>query len=142
MSCNTPVIITEKIVCAKTCTNKFNETPIAKFEFSGYTLNDDSDYFDSGNVSTREVRWTIYCDGFLIYDFDYGYYLDGIPELSNGSTYNSLIMGELNIDVISFLETLPNTIIPVGTKFTLYLDVKDNTGVISQNISNKYCFNK
>jgi hypothetical protein len=142
MSCNTPQIVEERIICAKICTEKFNDTPISEFKFENYVLYDNSEYFDNGDISYRQIRWRLYIEDFLILDFGYGGYLENIVELGNGSTFSELKLGIKNTDILAYIESLPNTIVPVGTKFTLYLDVKDNTGIESQNISNKYCFTK
>lgn len=142
MSCNNPQIIEERIICAKICQEKFNDNPIASFSFENFVLSDDSQYFDTGGFDNREVKWSLYSDEYLIYDFGYGKYYDSVSELSNGSTYSRLILGDLNVDMIGFVESLPNTIVPDDTKFTLYIEVKDNTGISSTNISNKYCFTK
>ena len=142
MSCNTPQIIEERIICAVVCTDKFNETPVSAFKFEDFVLFDNSQFFDKGNISFRQVRWSLYTEGFLIYDFGFGGYLDVVPELANGSTYSEFDLGNKNTDILAYIESLPNTIVPKGTKFTLYIDVKDNTGIESQNISNKYCFTK
>lgn len=142
MSCNDPQEIQETILCAKICTVKFNDNPIAKFSYDGFILSDDSEYFDTGDVSLREVRWSVYSDGSLIYDFEFGGYFDVIPELSNSSIYKSLILGDKNVDILTFIESLPNTIVPVGTKFIIYVDIRDTMGIENNNISNKYCFTK
>jgi hypothetical protein len=142
MSCNTPQVIEERILCAKICTEKFNDTPESMFRFEDFVLYDDSQYFDSGDISFRQVKWRLYTEDYLIYEFGFGDYYDIIQELSNGSTYSEFNLGNKNEDILAFIESLPNTIVPNGTKFTIYIDIKDNTGIESQNISNKYCFTK
>ena len=124
------------------CTDKFNDTPISEFKFDNFVLVDDSKYFDTGDISFRQLRWRLYTEGYFIYDFGFGEYYNSIPELTNGSTYGELNLGSMNADILAFIESLPNTIVPNGTQFTIYIDVKDNTGIESQNISNKYCFTK
>lgn len=140
MSCNNPQTITERIICAKTCTEKMNDSPIAKLSFSGTTVYDSSQYFDSGNVSQRQIRWKIYTEEILVYEFGYNDYNLVIPELGNGSTYGLLNLGLNNQDILTFLQSLPNTIIPNDTEFKIYIDVADSTDVISQNISNVFIF--
>ena len=142
ITCNTPIEIEERILCAKICTERFNDNPIARFRFSDFVLIDDSTYFDKGDVSFRQIRWRIYVDDSLIYDFDFGGYFDTVPELSNGSIYSELDLGNKNTDILAFIESLPNTIVPNGTKFTIYVDVRDNMGIENENLSNKYCFTK
>lgn len=142
MSCNTPEQIEERILCAKICKEKFNDNPIASFEYDNFILSDSSTYFDNGNVPNRQVRWRIYTEGFLVYEFGFGNYNDNIVELGNGSTYGELILGNKNVDILAFIESQPSTIVLKGTKFTTYIDVKDDSGIESQNISNKYCFTK
>lgn len=142
MSCNISQIVTERIVCAKTCTVRFNDVPVAILGFTGTTLSNESEYYDGGVTTSREVRWTIYVDNFLIYDFGYGNYGDNVAELGNGSIYNEMNLGVNNQDILAFIESLPNTIVPEGTKFTMYLDVTDNTGVMSVNESNIFTFSK
>ena len=140
MSCNRELIITNRILCAKACTTPLNELPIAALAFSGTTLYDNSTYFDS--YVNHYIRWVVYNEDTLIYDFDFNNSEDFVLELSNGSTYKQMNLGVSNGDILSFLESLPNTIIPIGTKFTIYIEVSDSTGLINNNISNKYCFSK
>jgi hypothetical protein len=139
-TCNTPQVITETILCAKTCTVKWNDAPVAKFSFDNYVISDDSQYFDSENLSQRQMRWALYCGDALIYEFGFGNHSDSITELSNGSTYSQMNLGLNNIDILNFVESIPSTIVPLKTKFRLYLDVKDDSGIESENISNVYYF--
>lgn len=140
MSCNNPIIIEEKIVCAVTCATKFNQNPNAKFRFLNFVLYDDSEYFDTSNESNRQIRWLLYVGDTLIYDFGFGNYFDEIPEFSNGSTYNEFNMGIYNTDMLAFLQSLPNTIVSSDITLTLLMDVKDSTGIQNTNLSNKYNF--
>ena len=142
MSCNTPITVVERIICARLCTERFNDTPVAVLNFSGITLSDDSLYYDSGVTASREIRWGVYVGNTLIYDFGFNGANDTITELGNGSTYGSIDMGVNNQDMIYFLDNLPNTIIPIGTTFSMYIEVRDDTGVMSQNISNVFMFTK
>lgn len=140
MSCNNPQTVTQTIICAKACTVKFNEEPVAKFFYEDFILSDDSQYFDKGSVAQRQVRWQIYTGDYLVYDFGFGNYFEEIPELTNGSVYSVLSLGLQNQDMLDFITSLPDTLIPDETKFTIYIEVKDNTGIKSTNLSNKYCF--
>jgi hypothetical protein len=136
------ITITETIVCAKTCFQKMNESPVAKFSFENYVLSDDSTYFDDGNIVSREIRWKVYVDNYFFYDFGWHAQDEVVVPLANGSTYGELNLGLLNQDIFTLLSAEPSTIIPVGTKLSIQLDVKDSMGVESQNISNTYCFTK
>lgn len=142
MNCNSIVTVTDTLICAKACTVKFNEQPLAVLGFTGTTLSDESEYFDKGDISGRQVRWTIYIGDYLFYDFGYNGYFDVVPELANGSIYSTLDLGISNADILAFIEGQQNVIVPEGTKFTMFIEVEDNTGIVSDNVSNKYCFSK
>ena len=140
MSCNSPQTIETNISCAKFCTTKFNDAPIAELTYNSYVLSDSSVYYDINSIADRQVRWSLYVEDTLIYDFGFNYYYNTITELSNGSTYDELNLGVQNGDIKTFIETLPNTIIPTNTTFVIFIDVKDDTGIENTNISNKYYF--
>jgi len=141
MRCKNITII-DTIICAKACTYKFNESPVAKFSFENYVLSDDSTYFDGDLSSLRQINWKVYVDEYLVYDFGWNFIHDIVIPLGNGSTYGQLNLGILNQDILSMLEALPSTIIAEGTVLDIFLDVKDDSGIMNQNISNKYKFIK
>lgn len=142
INCNTPLVVKERIICSEICAVKFNDNPVAKFSFDNFVISDDSEYFDGVSASDRQVKWAIYSGGDLVYNFGFGDYFDSVPELSNGSIYSQLILGDGNTDILAFVESLPSTAVPAGTKLTIYIEVKDDTNIQSENISNKYCFTK
>ena len=142
MSRCTQPIVNDKIICAKVCYQQFNDNPLAKFLFNDYVLSDDSTYYDNGIDSLREVRWKVYVGNYFFYDFGWNNVNDIVLVLGNGSTYGQLDLGFQNQDIIALFESLPSTQVPVGTKFCIQLDVRDNSGVESNNISNTYCFIK
>src|SRR5574343_1190707 len=139
MSCKTPQTITQTILCAKVCYKKMTN-PTAKMLFNSWSLNDDSTYFDDN--SNRQAAWFIYTENMLFKEIEYGGINDIIPDMTNGSTYGSLILGLNNSDILSYLESIPNTQIPSGTKFTIFIEVKDSNGLLNENLSNKYVFTK
>ncbi len=124
------------------CYQQFNDNPLAKFSFDNYVLSDDSTYYDNGIDSLREIRWKVYVGNYFFYDFGWNNVNDIVLALGNGSTYGQLDLGFQNQDIIALFESLPSTQVPVGTKFCIQLDVRDNSGVESNNISNTYCFIK
>lgn len=142
MSRCTQPIVTDKIICAKVCYQQFNDNPLAKFSFSNYVLSDDSTYYDDNLISLREIRWKVYVGNYFFYDFGWNNVNDIVLALGNGSTYGQLDLGFQNQDIIALFESLPSTQVPVGTKFCIQLDVRDDSGVESNNISNTYCFIK
>lgn len=141
MSCNNQPTITETIICAKACTVRLNDSPTAKLSYSGSTLSDDSTYFD-GNATGRLIRWKVYTSSYFFYDFGWNLQTDIVPELSNGSSYEQMDLGVNNSTILTYFESLPNTIIPNGTQFEILMDVKDSMGVENTNESNKYKFTK
>lgn len=139
MSCNNQITITERILCAKECAVKFNNTPIPSFTFTGETLVDDSLYFD-GIDTGREAKWIVYVDDELVYEFGYGLLTDNISEFTNGSTYGAFITGTNGENIINFLNTLPNTEVNNGITFRVELNITDSTGIENEIESNKYYF--
>ncbi len=134
--------VTDRIICAKVCYEQFNDNPVAKFLFSDYVLLDDSTYYDDNILGSRESRWKVFIGDYFFYDFGWNNINDSVIALGNGSTYGQLILGFQNQDIIALFESLPSTQVPVGTKFCMQLDVRDDSGVESNNISNTYCFIK
>lgn len=134
--------ITERVICAKVCTKRFNDAPLAKFSFSNFILSDDSTYFDDDNLSERQIRWKVYVGNYFFYDFGWNYVLDVVPGYPISTTYKDLNLGVNNSYILSFLNSLESVIIPFGTKLCIRLDVKDSSGIESTNISNTYCFTK
>jgi hypothetical protein len=61
--------VTDTIICAKACYQKFNDSPLAKFSFNDYVLVDDSTYYDSNLISLREIRWKVFVGDYFFYDF-------------------------------------------------------------------------
>jgi hypothetical protein len=139
MSCNRQPEITENIICAKVCYIKFNDEPFARLSFEDFKLTNISEFFDS-QTNLRKARWKLYIGTQLLYTFGWGNLTDVIPELSNGSTYNELVLGLNNSDIIAFISSFPSTIIPLGMKFSISLEVKDSMGIQNLNNSNKYFF--
>lgn len=135
------VNIEERIICAKPCLTKFNESPIAKFSFEDFVISDASEYFDSDLVSNRQVRWKVYVGDYFFYDFGWHYYNEVNP-LGNGSTYGEMFLGDKNIDILAYLSSLPSIFINKGQKLCMRLDVRDDSGIESLNVSNTYCFIK
>lgn len=134
--------IDEKIICAKVCFNRFNAAPLARFSFSDFILSDNSTYFDDGNTSQRQIRWKVYVGSYFFYDFGWNNFSDIVPGYPVFTTYEDLNLGINNTYILSFLNSLGSTIIPIGTKLCIRLDVKDSSGIESTNISNTYCFTK
>jgi hypothetical protein len=134
--------ITERVICAKACTKRFNDTPLAKFSFSDFILSDDSLYYDDDNISERQIRWKVYVGSYFFYDFGWNNLLDTVTGYPVVTTYNELNLGINNSYILSFLNSLESVIIPFGTKLCIRLDVKDSSGIESTNISNTYCFTK
>ena len=141
MSCQTTTNSNYVVSCARVC-EKFNTAPIAEMFFDTFLLIDVSTYYDNGDDTNRLIKWEIYVGEYLVYDFGYGLYNDPISELANGSIYSVLNLGDENDDIISFLESLPSTIINSDVTLEVKLTVKDNSGVESENIAATYKFNK
>lgn len=139
--CQTTTETTYRVICATICEKK-NDAPIALYMFENYLLVDMSEYFDDQNDTNRQVKWEIYVDDFLVYDFGFGNYNDPITELSNGSIYSVLNLGNENEEIIDFLESLPTTFITNDVTLEVRMTVKDNTGVQSENFYTSYKFNK
>lgn len=142
MSRCTQPTVTDTIICAKVCYQQFNDNPLAKFSFNDYVLVDDSTYYDTNLISLRGIRWKVFVGDYFFYDFGWNNVTDIVSVLGNGSTYGQLDLGFQNQDIIALFESLPSTQVPVGTKFCMQLDVRDDSGVESNNISNTYCFIK
>lgn len=141
MICQTTQNSDYKVTCSKFC-EKFNTAPIAKAHFDSFLLVDVSTYYDDGSDENKQVKWEIYAEDELIYDFGFGFYNDAITELSNGSIYSVLNLGNQNEDIINFLNNLPFTVITNNVTLEIRMTVKDNTGVQSENVSSSYKFNK
>lgn len=140
MNCNTPQTITEKILCAKVCYNKITY-PVAKLLFKDWVLFDDSTYYD-GDITNRQIGWLVYVNDVLYKEIGYGLSNEIIPFFGNGSTYGNIFLGVNNQDFYNYIESFPNTQIPIGTKFTIFIQVIDSNGYSNQNISNKYTFTR
>ena len=149
MSCRPNNVLVAYNVCAVIC-EKPNDPPIPKFEILGvggfnpnggvWALLDDSTYFDDGVSANREYRWRIRVNNTIVGDLGFGANGTIIPQLTNGSTYENLILGINNADIISYINGLPNTQLSTTDKIVITLSVKDNTGVQSTTNSNEYIF--
>lgn len=135
-------------VCAVIC-DRPNDSPIASFEVQGvrgfddpngrWELVDNSTYFDDGlNINQRQGLWRITINGRLFYDFGFGVGL--IPELANNSTYENLILGNDNIDIINFINSQPNVVLTVSDMVRINYLVKDSTGIQSNVSQLNYTF--
>lgn len=125
-------------VCARLC-SKQNDPPIAKFVYEEFILTEDSTFFDGVPLSSlHQFQWQIFVNNRIIYNFGYGNRGVVIPELSNGSTYDQLNLGLQNIDIFTFINTLPNTSLTPNLPVKIRLNVKDVTGVANIQESNLY----
>ena len=141
MSCNSENIINVwSIDCAKFCSFS-NEKPIANYVYTNFLVEDNSQFFDN-NINGTQYNWKIFYKNQLIYDFGYGNYNALIPELSNTSIYNRILLGTNNEDIFNFIDTIPNFIINSGDELTLHLKVKDSNGYESNNVYKNLNFSK
>ena len=147
MSCRPNNVLVSYKVCAIIC-DKQNDNPLPKFSIFGvngfddnlgiWELKDNSTFFDNGTSINRQYKWNVRVNNRNIYSFGFGGFNTLIPELSNGSLYNSLILGTNNTDLINFINSLPNIQLSNQDQIIITLQVKDNTGIQSNTNSNPY----
>ena len=136
--------ISYHILCARVCP-KPPDYPIAKWVFDKDGLNnnvlmDVSTFFDNATNSDRYVRWKIMSSNRVLYDFGWNILTSPILELSNGATHDNFILGVNNIDIINFLNSLPNTFIDNRTPIVITSKVRDSVLQESLLESNRYIF--
>jgi len=62
--------------------------------------------------------------------------------MNNGSTYGAIRLGFDNNNIVSFINSLPNTEITPSTPIEITLSVRDCDGIENKVQSNKFKFNK
>lgn len=139
--CKEFVTISTTYDCATFC-KKWNEPPIPLFFYGKNFLIQSSSFFDSGIVADRLFKWTFKSFDYTFYETPWGKGADTITDMNNGSTYAALRLGFDNQDVVTFINSLPNTLITPSDPIEITLSVTDCDGIKNTVQSNKYKFNK
>jgi hypothetical protein len=101
-----------------------------------------SSFFDSGIIADRLFKWTFKSSGYVFYETAWGKASQIITEMNNGSTYGAIRLGFDNNNIVSFINSLPNTEITPSTPIEITLSVRDCDGIENKVQSNKFKFNK
>lgn len=139
--CKPFVTISTVYDCATFC-KKWNEPPIPSFFYGKYHLIQKSSFFDSGIIANRLFKWTFKSSGYVFYETAWGKASEIITEMNNGSTYGAIRLGFDNNNIVSFINSLPNTEITPSTPIEITLSVRDCDGIENKVQSNKFKFNK
>lgn len=144
--CKPFVTISTVYDCATFC-KKWNEPPIPSFFYGKFHLIQNSSFFDSGIIADRLFKWTFKSSGYVFYETAWGKSSQVVTEMNNGSTYGAIRLGFENNNIVSFINSLPNTEITPSPKgvyppIEITLSVRDCDGIENKVQSNKFKFNK
>ncbi len=126
--------------CAFFCEKK-NNPPIPLFIYDNFRLIEKSYFFDSGVFNGRTYKWSIYIDDVYCDSFGYEKAKEPITQLNNNSSYGSINLGKNNLNIVNYINSLPNYTLTKKNNVKIKLDVIDCDGIKNVAMSNTYSFN-